>query len=193
MKKQVDAYEYQLLSFEFSNDPAVRQKQYADMRNEILTRYAGNGPASKKLLTQLNETFKEKIKPDSSYKSTFVYKNAMEILGTMKGDFDCYKKPGAWSYTSDETVKASNYEMMKVKLDEFIRVNPSATAEDAKSFIEQSKQFINKQAQQDLLAAWRDLLFNVNNPANGEVERMVNGRIAIFGADKKFIRWKDDK
>ena len=194
-KKQVDAHEYQLLSFEFSSDPAVRQKQYADMRNEILTRYAGDGPAVKRLTTQLNETFKAKIKPDSSYKSTFIYKNAMEVLGTMKKDFDCYKKPGGWKYTKDDAVKASNYEMMKVKLDEFIRVNPSATADDARAFIEQTKQYINNQAQQDLLSAWGNLRIPDagNNLASGEMERMVNDRIAIFGTDKKFIRWKDGK
>ena len=97
----------------------------------------------------------------------------------MKNDFDCYKKPGAWRYTHDNTVIASNYEMMKVKLDAFLRANPSATAEDAKSFIEQ----------------WKNIRIpNTSiNYASGEVERMVNGRVAIFSSDKKFIRWKDGK
>lgn len=203
-KKEIAAHEYRLLSYEFSSDPALRQTQYADLRNEILVKYAGDGPASKKLLTQLDERFKAKITPDSSYKNTYIYTIGTRILEDMKSDF--YSRyPGRgerWYsfmtnvYNNSKDLEESNWQMAKVAFDNFIRENPEASEKDVRDFIANLKRDVNWAECDKIAEFWRTRAtprLNRRKYQNGEVERMVNGRVAIFGADKKFIRWKDGK
>ena len=201
--EEVNAHEYRLLAYEFSPDPAERKTQYAELRNEILAKYAGQGATAKRLLSQLNETFNAVAKPDSSYKNTFLYQNSMEYLKTLENEFYSYATPPEKKWylfgakkgeKASGDVTISNYNMMKIKLDEFIRRNPSASIQDARKFIDDAKKYINAQAVCNLISAWGNIRPDTStNYADGEVERMVNGRVAIFSSDKKFIRWKDGK
>lgn len=203
-KKEITAHEYRLLSYEFSSDPALRQTQYADLRNEILVKYAGDGQAARKLLTQLDERFKAQITPDSSYKHTYIYTIGTRILEDMKSDF--YSRyPGRgerWYsfmtnvYNNSKDLEESNWKMAKVAFDNFIRENPEASEKDVRDFIANLKRDVNWAECDKIAEFWRTRTtprLNRRKYSAGEVERMVNGRVAIFGADKKFIRWKDGK
>lgn len=85
-------------------------------------------------------------------------------LAGMKGDFTSYAEPARrklknlWIAPSapaaEKDVTVGNYEMMKMKLDDFIRNNPDASPEAVNKFIDETKAFINQQAVQDLVAAW---------------------------------------
>lgn len=199
----VNAHAYRILSHEFPADPARRQVEYATMRNEIFTRYAGDGATVKRLLSQLDETLKAKEKPDSSYKNSFPYLQGNRLLDGMKGKF--YSRyPGrgeSWYsfatnvYNDDSNLKATNFELAKLRFDEFMKANPQAKISDVENFLEKMRQDVNQAECDKLMEFWRDYrvpdLSDVLN--SGEVERRTSdGRIAVFGSDKKFKRWKED-
>lgn len=199
----VNAHAYRILLHEFPADPARRQVEYATMRNEIFTRYAGDGATVKRLLSQLDETLKAKEKPDSSYKNSFPYLQGNRLLDGMKGKF--YSRyPGrgeSWYsfatnvYNDDSNLKATNFELAKLRFDEFMKANPQAKISDVEDFLEKMRQDVNQAECDKLMEFWRDYrvpdLSDVLN--SGEVERRTSdGRIAVFGSDKKFKRWKED-
>lgn len=199
----VNAHAYRILLHEFPADPARRQVEYATMRNEIFTRYAGDGATVKRLLSQLDETLKAKEKPDSSYKNSFPYLQGNRLLDGMKGKF--YSRyPGrgeSWYsfatnvYNDDSNLKATNFELAKLRFDEFMKANPQAKISDVENFLEKMRQDVNQAECDKLMEFWRDYrvpdLSDVLN--SGEVERRTSdGRIAVFGSDKKFKRWKED-
>lgn len=201
---EINAFEYKLMAFDFAAEDALRQKQYADLRNEIFTKYTGDGATVKRLMRQLDDSFNAKIKPDSSYKQSYIYLKANAMLEDMKDEF--YSRyPGrgerwySWAtnvYNNSDDLEARNYKMAKIHLDHFIRQNPSATESDVRTFLDNLKRDVNRAECDKLVQFWaqRSTPRIQNSSINsGEVERMVNGRIAIFGKDKKFIRWKDGK
>lgn len=203
-KGEVNAHEYRLLTYEFSSDPAVRQKQYSDLLNDIYVTYAGDGQTCHKLRAQLNESFKAKNTPDSSYKNTFIYTYGKRKLEDMKGDF--YSRyPGrgeSWYsfmtnvYNDSDDMKESNLRMAAIAFDNFIRENPEATKKDVDDFLANLKKDVNWAECDKIVEFWRSRAtprLHRSSYTSEEVERIVNGRIAIFGADKKFIRWKDGK
>lgn len=206
-KATLDNHEYKLLTYEFAADPAKRMKQYAELRNEILTRYAGDGPAVKRLIGQLDENLKSVTKPDSSYKKTYTYIRGKNKLDDMKGDF--YSRyPGrgeswySWFtnvYNDTDVVKTDNLAMAKLQYDAFIKANPQATTQDVDMFLEKLKKDVNRVETDKLMQFWQS--YSVPNLGRtgalsqelDEIERVVKGRIAVFGRDKKFKRWKDEK
>ena len=198
---ETNAFEYKLLAFDFATEDALRQKQYADLRNEIFTKYAGDGATVKRLMRQLDDSFNAKIKPDSSYKQSYIYLKANAMLEDMKKDFWALERMEDRSFWNsnkedDSVLLSSNYKMAKIHLDHFIRQNPSATESDVRTFLDNLKRDVNRSECDKLVQFWahRSTPRIQNSSINsGEVERMVNGRIAIFGKDKKFIRWKDGK
>lgn len=198
----VNAHAYRILSHEFPADPARRQVEYATMRNEIFTRYAGDGATVKRLLSQLDETLKAKEKPDSSYKNSFPYFHGKRLLDGMKGKFFS-RYPGrgeSWYslatnvYNDDSNLKATNFELAKLHFDEFMKANPQAKISDVENFLKKMRQDVNQAECDKMMEFWQNYrvpdLSDVLN--SGEVERRANdGRIAVFGSDKKFKRWKD--
>lgn len=155
-KKILDAVEYELMQYEFSPDAVEREEQYAEQRGKIFRNFANDGPAVKRLLTQLDETYKASAKPDESYKGAFGYKAASEYLSSKikPKDFRTYAKAGDWSRTTNEATEAASYIRMKVSLDEFYRLNPGASFEDGKKFIDEAVNYISQQQVSDLTAAW---------------------------------------
>ncbi len=135
------------------------------------------------------ETEKQNIK----YRDSFQYKLAMSIIEENKDSFT-YEDNSIWRNKSD--IKSANYGMAKMKTDEFIKNNPNATESDIRKFIDDMKNQINNTKQQDLISAWQnynipDLSVKDKIQTNAKEERRsINGRIAIFDENKKFIRWE---
>lgn len=198
----VNAHAYRILSHEFPADPARRQVEYATMRNEIFTRYAGDGATVKRLLSQLDETLKAKEKPDSSYKNTFSYQYGRRLLDNMEGLFFS-RHPGrgeSWYsfatnvYNDDSNLKATNFELAKLHFDEFMKANPQAKMSDIEAFLEKMRQDVNQAECDKLMEFWQNYRVDTSK-VSGEGEKellMNNGRIAVFGSDRIFKRWKED-
>lgn len=201
-KDAANAYAYRILSHEFPADPARRQVEYATMRNEIFTRYAGDGATVKRLLSQLDETLKAKEKPDSSYKNTFSYQYGRRLLDNMEGLFFS-RHPGrgeSWYsfatnvYNDDSNLKATNFELAKLHFDEFMKANPQAKMSDIEAFLEKMRQDVNQAECDKLMEFWQNYRVDTSK-VSGEGEKellMNNGRIAVFGSDRIFKRWKED-
>ena len=202
-KKQVDEFEYRLITHTFPNSATDRAKEYAELKTQIFETFAGDGPVVYRLLGHLNESFKAAEKPDTSYKNGYLYKYAMAYmkLKVPPSNFRSYERAGDFTRTKDAARELTSHEMMLLKVDEFVRENPNAKPEDVVSFIDQTAKFICEQQFSDLMSAWRDVtiphtdtrtIMGVSQDLRpGEVERVVNGRIAIFGSDHTFIRWKE--
>ncbi len=204
-RAEINEHEYRILTYDFSPDPARRQIQYSELKNEILTKYPNDGATVKKLTTQLDESLNAKVKPDSSYKNSYIYIKAKYMLSDMEDEF--YSRyPGrgkSWynlftnTYNNSSELEKTNYKMAEVQLDNFIRENPSATEQEVRAFLDNLKRDVNWAECDKLVQFWssKRITPHISNISisSGAVERMVNGRIAIFGADKKFIRWKDGK
>lgn len=163
-KVVLDAAEYKLMQLSFSADAAEREKQYAEQRAMIFRTFVNDGPAVKRLLTQLDEVYKAAEKPGASYKDSLVYKSAMAYLDKDLGpsDFRTYAKAGNWTRTKDPVREAASYQMMKVMVDEFIRTNPGATFEQVKTYIDDSKDYISKQQISELSPAWNVIKTRAN-------------------------------
>lgn len=201
---EINEHEYRILTYDFSPDPARRQIQYSELKNEIFTKYPNDGATVKKLTTQLDEVLNAKVKPDSSYKNSYIYIKAKYMLSDMeKAFYSRYPGRGeSWYsfatnvYNNSSELEKSNYKMAEVQLDNFIRENPSATEQDVRLFLDTLKRDVNWAECDKLIQFWTERITpHIANSSisSGEAERMVNGRIAIFGEDHKFIRWKDSK
>ena len=197
----VNAHAYRILSHEFPADPARRQVEYATMRNEIFTRYAGDGATVKRLLSQLDETLKAKEKPDSSYKNTFSYQYGRRLLDNMEGLFFS-RHPGrgeSWYsfatnvYNDDSNLKATNFELAKLRFDEFMKANPQAKMSDIEAFLEKMRQDVNQTECDKLMEFWQNYRVDTSKVSGeGDLYRKTkSGRIAIYGKDGKFKRWEN--
>ena len=197
----VNAHAYRILSHEFPADPARRQVEYATMRNEIFTRYAGDGATVKRLLSQLDETLKAKEKPDSSYKNTFSYQYGRRLLDNMEGLFFS-RHPGrgeSWYsfatnvYNDDSNLKATNFELAKLHFDEFMKANPQAKMSDIEAFLEKMRQDVNQAECDKLMEFWQNYRVDTSKVSGeGDLYRKTkSGRIAIYGKDGKFKRWEN--
>ena len=145
-----DALEFEIMEHSFSPDPVERDKQFAAFNRRIYTEFAKDDPAyAKQLKTQLNESLKAATKPDMSYKKTAAYGYAMAKLDGLKDElYSKYDSPRGflWLETdADEPeVKKGNYAMFRVKLDEFLRLNPKASQGEIDHFIDTTKKSINE-------------------------------------------------
>lgn len=148
---------------EWSSNESERREQRKAIETEILNHPLLSREGKMSLMDTVASRIKDHDNP-SSYKHSFVYQNAMARLAGMKGDFTSYAEPARrklknlWIAPSapaaEKDVTVGNYEMMKMKLDDFIRNNPDASPEAVNKFIDETKAFINQQAVQDLVAAW---------------------------------------
>ena len=196
-----NAHAYRILSHEFPADPARRQVEYATMRNEIFTRYAGDGATVKRLLSQLDDTVKSQEKPYSSYKNTFSYQYGRRLLDNMEGLFFS-RHPGrgeSWYsfatnvYNNDSNLKATNFELAKLHFDEFMKANPQAKMSDIEAFLEKMRQDVNQAECDKLMEFWQNYRVDTSKVSGeGDLYRKTkSGRIAIYGKDGKFKRWEN--
>ena len=158
-----ESLKWKVYRTEWSSNESERREQRKAIETEILNHPLLSREGKMSLMDIVASRIKDHDNP-SSYKHSFVYQNAMARLAGMKGDFTSYAEPARrklknlWIAPSapaaEKVVTVGNYEMMKMKLDDFIRNNPDASPEAVNKFIDETKAFINQQAVQDLVAAW---------------------------------------
>lgn len=158
-----ESLKWKVYRTEWSSNESERREQRKAIETEILNHPLLSREGKMSLLDIVASRIKDHDNP-SSYKHSFVYQNAMARLAGMKGDFTSYAEPARRKLTNlwiapsasaaEKDVTVGNYEMMKLKLDDFIRNNPDASPEAVNKFIDETKAFINQQAVQDLVAAW---------------------------------------
>ena len=181
-----------------------RAQAQADWERKIDTRFGGNGNAVHRLKQELSEVFKASNPQTAkqSYKNSYIYQYAVSVLSGIKKDFYSLENEADRSWWNSDTedskeIVSSNYKMAQVALDDFIKNNPNATTADVESFLQNLKKDVNKTEVGKLIGFWTERRAapqaGKTPITSGEVERSVNGRIAIFGNDHKFIRWKDGK
>lgn len=101
---------------------------------------------------------------NNGLKNSFFYQNSMAKLDAMKGTFTSYAVPAERKLSNlglfktapiaGKDVTNANFQMAKIKLNEFLTDNPHATMQDVDSFLDDTRKFINAQAADDLFAAW---------------------------------------
>ena len=152
----------------------------------------------------LNQTWSicgDRMKEDSGYKNSIQYHLGMNILEKMKNEFTSYAEAADWNwYTlgirhapkAGKEVTKSNYEVMKNKLSLWLKNNPRATEAEIRSYLDETKKFINEQAVADLAAAWdkipvgkvgfpkKESPSKESPPKIGERRRTRDGRIAEY-------------
>ena len=149
-KKQLDAREYDLITLTPPADATSRSSMYNNLKSDILTTFAGDGPAVKRLLSTLDEQFKAAEKPESSYKSTFAYQRGMSWLEENKKNFT---GEAQW-FRFDTYHRKENYKMAQLAFERFCRANPNATEAQALEFLRQLKIDCNKHDCEDMAAFW---------------------------------------
>lgn len=207
-KNEINAFEYRILTYEFANSTAIRTKEYFDLKGEIITKFAGDGATVKKLLSQLNESFKAKENPDSSYKNSYLYLLSKQKLEDMKNSF--YSRNEGYGlkwysfltnvYDDSKDLKLRNYQMAQLLLDRFIMENPSAKEADVDRFLADLKTSVNWTECNRLVQFWAkrspekliDNSIYESQSDSGEMLRLVNGKLAVYDQDKKFIRWAEN-
>lgn len=148
-RDEANLHEYRILSHEFPADPGRRQVEYAAMRNDILTRYAGDGETVKRLLTQKSWNYQYGARNLENRADRFYSRNP--------------GYGGRWYsfltdvYNDDAVLKASNYEMAKIHYDEFMRRNPDASARDIDAFLDKLQTDTNQAECDKLMEYWGSL------------------------------------
>jgi len=163
-KRELDATEYELMLFQFSPDAAERDKQYLQFKTMIFREYVNDPASVKRLMRQLDETYKAAVKPDGSYKKSAVYTMSMDYIdmSIKPSDFRTYANAGDLRRKENKESELASYKKLKVMVDEFIRTNPHVTWEQVKKFIDDSKDFIYRQRIQDLAPAWQVIKTRAN-------------------------------
>lgn len=148
--------EIEIMEFPFSSDPAERTVQYDRFNKKIKSEFVQHPSIAKRLLTQLSEKDKAAAKPDTSYKESFPYKYAMGRLESMKPEIGSAVPGMLWGtkVSTDKKNLVENHELFKLKIDSFIRANPKATQGDIDTFMDQTKQIINKTEVDKRLSTW---------------------------------------
>ncbi|MBR2510443.1 MAG: hypothetical protein IKB71_11965 [Lentisphaeria bacterium] len=202
-KYRLDSDEFAIIDFKFSPNRDEAVKQYNDWRQKIIKNYYGDGPAVKRLLSQLEDSFAAQHSKEKSssgeYKKSYIYQKSQEMLSEMKDDF--YSRyPGRedlWyinTYNDDENLKSINFKMATVELDAFLKNNPKATEQEVRTFLDNLKRDVNQAECNRLVDFWNQRRTPSANSANLDfIERNYKGRIAIFSKEGKFVKWKDGK
>ncbi len=156
-----DALEIEIMDYQFSKDPAEREKQKNELNRKIYDRFAKEHPGMVKTLkNQLSESVNAIEKADGGYKNTPNYLYAMERVDGLKSDLHSKKDSSAWfsfGYVPDDDgddIKAENHGLLKLKIDHFIKNNPAATQKDIDAVIDTTKAQINATAVSNRLATW---------------------------------------
>ena len=180
-----------------------RAEAKANLTRQICSRFAGNGSVIKRLLGEVEEVFKaaDPKTAGQSYKNSATYIYAKRELAKKRGGFES-RFPGrknVWylnTYDDSSEVENYNFKMAQVALDEWVKLHPTADEKQVDEFIARLKKQVNDAETDKLVGFWTRTLQEIR-PAQTEkkeyFERKVNGRIAIFDKNKKFLRWKDGK
>lgn len=151
-KKQLDAREYELVTLTPPADKTARAAMYNNLKSDILTTFAGDGPAVKRLLSALDEQFKAVEKPDASYKNSYAYQRGMRWLEENKKKFT---GEAQW-FRRDTYHTKENYKMAQLAYERFCRANPNAAEQQHLEFLRQLQIDCNKHDCEDMAAFWNE-------------------------------------
>lgn len=141
-----DRMAIEIMDIAWNPDETRRREQYSSACAGIAETFLDHPGHILTLRRQLDESLKAFEKPDSSYRNSLNCQYAMAKLDGMKDTlFSKLDEPG-WFERDDDTemVKNQNYAMFKVRLDEFLRLNPKATQAEIDTFMENTKKQINE-------------------------------------------------
>lgn len=147
-----DAFEFEIMEYRFSPDPVERDKQFAAFNRRICTEFAADDPAyAKQLKTQLNESLKAAMKPDTSYKKTAVYQYGENLINQMaaQGKFFASTPGTLWGTNkttrkADEPIRQYTEKLVRRDLDNYLRNHPNATEKEVREVIEVMTEDYNK-------------------------------------------------
>ena len=157
-KEQMNSFLTDLRISEIPDDEISRKEFFNRKKEEAIKLSKDNA-----FLGHVWSICGERQKEDTSYKRTPGYLLGMNILEGMKKDFTSYARAADWNWYSfgirhapkaGKEVTKTNYDMMKDKLSLWLKNNPQATEPEIRTYLEESKNFINQQAIADLAAAW---------------------------------------
>lgn len=135
-KQEINAYEYNIMTYEFDPNPAVRSAQYSKMVIDLQKKYAGDGATYGRLKSQLDETYKSQEKEGVSYKKTPMYQTGLELIDFYESQGKLYADR-EWSLKDDKsketvsTIKKS----LRLDMDRFLKENPKANYEELEKFL----------------------------------------------------------
>lgn len=184
-----DALEFEIMEHSFSPDPVERDKQFAAFNRRICTEFAADDPAyATQLKTQLNESLKAAMKPDTSYKNSAAYQYGENLIGQLaaQGKFFA-QKPGTLWGTNETTGKADKpimqytEKLVRRDLDNYLRNHPNATEKEVRDVITTMTEDYNKTLVDEL--AERSIVHSRANtkiiPKEGQTGN-YNGKKVIF-------------
>lgn len=197
---------YELLTYSWSSDPKERQEQYDKELTSLASTYVSDGKAYKKLKSDLDESYNAIAKPDESYKNSFIYGYMMRELKRKKESFFSIKpeeeRPSGWNifgseYNDDEEILKNNYRMAIKEMDEWIRVNPTATESEVDTQISALIRAVNETSYKKLANFWNTrkslpVKKHVVQPVKEELKAgdIMNGYRYLGGDPKDPNNWK---
>lgn len=140
--------DFEIYSFRFSPDQTVAKQEYADLKNKIITRYAGNTSAIDRLEKRLDANFKASSDFQNSYKNSTLYRAGENIIKAYKkeGKFFANIDRKMWFDKKDDTPGAATLveDMLTLDMDEFVRNNPKANVTQLAEELEKKVTSYNK-------------------------------------------------
>lgn len=124
--------DFEIYSFRFSPDETVAKKEYADWKNKIITRYAGNTSAIDRLEKRLDANFKASSDFHNSYKNSTLFRAGENIIKAYKKEGKFFANTSnafLWFDKEDKSVGTATLveDMLTLDMDEFVRNHPNAT------------------------------------------------------------------
>lgn len=137
-----DRMEVEIMDFKFANDAGKRAEEYNRFNQKIHDTFFARNPAlAMRVKRQLESSYKAADKPDdASYKKSPQYAFAMQKADSVKDRLfsQKYEDRSFWRIDDDKSkeTKLENHALLKLKLDEFVRLNPKATQPEIDKYVE---------------------------------------------------------
>lgn len=141
--------DFEIYSFRFSPDQTVAKQEYADLKNKIITRYAGNTSAIDRLEKRLDANFKASSDFQNSYKNSTLYRAGENIIKAYKKEGKFFANTSnafLWFDKDDKSVGTATLveDMLTLDMDEFVRNNPKANVTQLAEELEKKVTSYNK-------------------------------------------------
>lgn len=194
-KKEFENFRFKIYDYKFSEEENMRNKQYSDLRNEILTTYPEDGAKRRQLMEELSAAVDKVAKPAQSYKNSNLYKDGTNLIASYKsqGLFAAGKKGRIWGVNEKADKSSAAVTLIEKSLtldmDQFVKEHPNATTTELNNFLQEKLTVYNKStvtqigamALQGILSrsAQRSIKARTNTPAEGRTGT-YNGKKVIF-------------
>lgn len=150
-KQQYDNFRWTIYDYKFAADDATRQKQYALLRTEILTRYADDGEKRLALTEKLDARFKAAAEPQKSVHNTSLYKDGTALIDTFKMQGKLFADRN-WNVADDKRPGTISLIEKKLRMDleDFVSANPDGKLTDLQKHLEEKTSIYNKSYVDDI-------------------------------------------